>query len=113
MLRCIFCGLCVEACPTDALTMTTFFEFTGSSRSSLVYSKEELLTPPPHVEWDRLGYVGNPIVLAQSEMEQPGVGSLHVAGGADVIDVDVPVVWLPEEKWRAPHVANERREAAE
>src|SRR5262245_34812940 len=77
MLRCIFCGLCVEACPTDAITMTTFFEFTGKSRSSLVYSKEELLTPPPTVEWTKLNYIGDPIVLPQSEMEQPGVGRLH------------------------------------
>ncbi|MEX2393462.1 MAG: NADH-quinone oxidoreductase subunit NuoI, partial [Actinomycetota bacterium] len=84
MLRCIFCGLCVEACPTDALTMTTYFEFTGQSRSSLVYSKEELLQPPPNVEYTKLGYVGEPIVLPQDQMEQPGVGSLHEAAGADV-----------------------------
>lgn len=25
-LRCIFCGLCIEACPTRALTMTNFYE---------------------------------------------------------------------------------------
>ena len=101
MLRCIFCGLCVEACPTDALTMTTFFEFTGSSRSSMVYSKEELLTPPPTVEWQKLNYIGDPIVLPQSEMEQPGVGRLHPGEGEPATtDVEVPVVWLPEEKWR-------------
>ncbi len=105
MLRCIFCGLCVEACPTDAITMTTFFEFTGKSRSSLVYSKEELLTPPPTVEWTKLGYIGDPIVLPQSEMEQPGVGRLHDASPdeASVPGVDVPVVWLPEERWREPY----------
>jgi NADH-quinone oxidoreductase chain I len=101
MLRCIFCGLCVEACPTDAITMTTFFEFTGASRSSLVYSKEELLTPPPQVEWTKLGYVGDPLILTQDQMEQPGVGSLHDgATDHDAVDVDVPVVWLPPEKWR-------------
>jgi NADH-quinone oxidoreductase subunit I len=105
MLRCIFCGLCVEACPTDAITMTNFFEFTGRSRSSLVYSKEELLTPPPEVEWTKLGYVGDPIILPQSEMEQPGVGHLHDAspGDAGVPHVDVPVVWLPEDRWREPY----------
>jgi len=100
MLRCIFCGLCVEACPTDAITMTTFFEFTGTSRSSMVYSKEELLTPPPQVEWTKLGYIGDPLVLPQDQMEQPGVGKLHDpldVGGAG--EVDVPVVWLPQERW--------------
>src|SRR3546814_10282005 len=28
-LRCIFCGLCIEACPTRALTMTNDFEQIG------------------------------------------------------------------------------------
>jgi len=103
MLRCIFCGLCVEACPTDALTMTTFFEFTSDSRSSLVYTKEELLAPPPGVEYTKLGYRGDPIVLSQDEMEQPGVGSLRGAyGEAGTPGVDVPVVWLPEQMWREP-----------
>ncbi len=104
MLRCIFCGLCVEACPTDAITMTTFFEFTSDSRSKLVYTKEELLTPPPNVEWTKLGYVGDPIVLPQSEMDEPGVGSLHPgAGEPGDADVDVPVVWLPQDRWRGPY----------
>jgi NADH-quinone oxidoreductase chain I len=104
MLRCIFCGLCVEACPTDAITMTSFFEFTGSSRSSLIYSKEELLEPPPSVEWRKLGYIGDPIILSQSEMEQPGVGSLHDdVGEPGSQEVDVPVVWLPTETWRGPY----------
>lgn len=106
MLRCIFCGLCVEACPTDAITMTTFFEFTSDSRSSLVYTKEELLTPPPETEWVKFGYKGDPIVLPQSEMEQPGTGRLGgVEGEAGAEDVDVPVVWLPDEMWRGPYEA--------
>jgi NADH-quinone oxidoreductase subunit I len=108
MLRCIFCGLCVEACPTDAITMTTFFEFTGTSRSSLVYSKEELLTPPPEVEWRKLGYIGDPLILRQDQMEQPGVGSLHADTATDVTrDVDVPVVWLPTDKWREPYAVGD------
>ena len=104
MLRCIFCGLCVEACPTDAITMTTFFEFTGQSRSSLIYTKEELLTYPPELEREKLGYKGDPIVLAQEEMEQPGVGRLHgVEGEPGAPGVEVPVVWLPEQTWRGPY----------
>lgn len=53
--RCIFCGLCVEACPTRALTMTNEFKLADVSRESLIYGKEDLLTPltvgmiaPPH-----------------------------------------------------------------
>ncbi len=112
MLRCIFCGLCVEACPTDALTMTNFFEFTGQSRSSLIYSKEELLEYPPGPEGEKHGYKGDPIVLSQDEMEQPGVGNLHGGDGEPGADyVDVPVVWLPEQTWRGPYEREPDREA--
>jgi NADH-quinone oxidoreductase subunit I len=30
-LRCIFCGLCIEACPTRALTMTNFYELADNN----------------------------------------------------------------------------------
>ena len=42
-LRCILCGLCIEACPTRALTMTNDYELADSSRESLIYTKKELL----------------------------------------------------------------------
>lgn len=41
--RCILCGLCIEACPTRALTMTNEFELADSSRANLIYTKEQLL----------------------------------------------------------------------
>ena len=44
-LRCIFCGLCIEACPTRALTMTNDYELADSSRASLIYEKVDLLGP--------------------------------------------------------------------
>ena len=54
-LRCIFCGTCIEACPTRALTMTTFYELAGPTRESMIYTKDQLLVPlsdqmeaPPH-----------------------------------------------------------------
>ena len=54
-LRCILCGLCIEACPTRALTMTNEYELADSSRASLIYEKQDLLGPmlpgmlaPPH-----------------------------------------------------------------
>ena len=42
-LRCIFCGLCIEACPTRALTMTNEYELAGPSRAGLIYEKQDLL----------------------------------------------------------------------
>ena len=48
-LRCIMCGLCVEACPTRALTLTASYELAFESREEAIYSKEQLLAPPPPV----------------------------------------------------------------
>ena len=41
--RCIFCGYCVEACPTDAITHGHEFELATSNINSLIYRKEKLL----------------------------------------------------------------------
>ncbi len=40
--RCMFCGLCVEACPYDALFMGSHFERASYARSGIVVTKEEL-----------------------------------------------------------------------
>ena len=60
-LRCIFCGLCIEACPTRALTMTNFYELADNNRGDLIFTKEQLLAPlqegmlpPPHPMVDGL-----------------------------------------------------------
>jgi NADH-quinone oxidoreductase subunit I len=54
-LRCIFCGLCIEACPTRSLTMSNDFELADDNRQDLIYTKEQLMAPllpgmeaPPH-----------------------------------------------------------------
>lgn len=54
-LRCIFCGLCIEACPTRALTMTNEYELADHTRGALIFTKDQLLAPvqegmlaPPH-----------------------------------------------------------------
>ena len=54
-LRCIFCGLCIEACPTRALTMTNMYEMADYERADLIFEKHQLLAPvqegmvaPPH-----------------------------------------------------------------
>jgi NADH-quinone oxidoreductase subunit I len=45
--RCIFCGYCVEACPTDAITHGHGFELATFNASNLVYRKEQMLAPAP------------------------------------------------------------------
>jgi NADH-quinone oxidoreductase subunit I len=41
--RCIFCGMCEEACPTYAIQLTPDFEMCEYNRQGLVYEKEHLL----------------------------------------------------------------------
>src|SRR5207248_1321238 len=43
--RCIFCGLCIEACPTRSLTMSNEYELARDSRRDLIFTKEQLLAP--------------------------------------------------------------------
>jgi NADH-quinone oxidoreductase subunit I len=51
MLRCIFCGFCVEACPTEALGMTGEYELATYTREAQLYGKERLLEPlPAHLQ---------------------------------------------------------------
>jgi NADH-quinone oxidoreductase subunit I len=47
MLRCIFCGLCEEACPKDAIYLSETFAPSNFTRKSFIYSKDELLIPHP------------------------------------------------------------------
>jgi NADH-quinone oxidoreductase subunit I len=45
MVRCIFCGMCVEACPKDAITLTQQYELANQTREQLQYRLEDLLEP--------------------------------------------------------------------
>jgi NADH-quinone oxidoreductase subunit I len=55
-LRCIHCDLCVEACPTEAITETKMFEFSFTNRKDAIYTKDELLVDddgrPKHLPWE-------------------------------------------------------------
>jgi NADH-quinone oxidoreductase subunit I len=42
-LRCIYCGMCEEACPCDAIELTTAYDITGMSRQELIFDKAKLL----------------------------------------------------------------------
>jgi NADH-quinone oxidoreductase subunit I len=44
MLRCVFCGMCVEACPCDAIRMDTgWFTPPDDTREKLIFTIETLL----------------------------------------------------------------------
>ena len=55
-LRCIHCDLCVEACPTQAITEPKLFEFSFTNRSDAIYTKDELLVGddgrPKQLPWE-------------------------------------------------------------
>jgi len=43
-LRCIFCGMCEEACPVDAIELTSLYDLSGKSREEMVFDNEKLLS---------------------------------------------------------------------
>src|SRR5256885_9913306 len=43
MVKCIYCGLCQEACPVDAIVLGPNFEFATETREELYFDKERLL----------------------------------------------------------------------
>jgi NADH-quinone oxidoreductase subunit I len=45
MLRCIFCGMCEEACPEDAIFLEKDYELSDYDRDAFIYTKDELLVP--------------------------------------------------------------------
>ena len=43
MLVCIYCGMCEEACPEDAIELTKIHDWSASSREEMIWNKEKLL----------------------------------------------------------------------
>jgi NADH-quinone oxidoreductase subunit I len=96
-LRCILCGLCIEACPTRALTMTNDFELADDSRGSLIYEKDRLLAPllpgmtaPPHAR--QLGDDEQAYFLGLPETGRPDdrAGDPSTGSGQRISDAEPP-----------------------
>ena len=41
--RCLYCGLCVEVCPVEALIMSHHFEMATDNRAETIYDKSKIL----------------------------------------------------------------------
>ena len=47
MLRCIYCGFCEDACPTEAIVLGDNYELSILDRTSAIYTKDMLIDPVP------------------------------------------------------------------
>jgi NADH-quinone oxidoreductase subunit I len=47
MMRCIFCGYCEDACPTQAIVLGDIYELSFIERRNAIYTREMLLVPVP------------------------------------------------------------------
>jgi NADH-quinone oxidoreductase subunit I len=53
---CMYCGICVEVCPFDALFWSPHFEYSDTSMDGLIHEKDvlgswlDLVPPPPELE---------------------------------------------------------------
>ena len=91
-LRCIFCGLCIEACPTRSLTMSNDFELADDNRQDLIYTKEQLMAPllpgmeaPPHPM--RLGQTEQDYYVGKEQAAKvAGFGGEERAATASTVD---------------------------
>jgi NADH-quinone oxidoreductase subunit I len=58
--KCVFCGLCVDACPFYALYMTDDYELSAFTKEHLIYTPAQLAVKPRYdgevqIKIDRMG----------------------------------------------------------
>ena len=58
MTKCIYCGLCQEVCPEEAIFLQDIFTLSGYSREEMINNKEKLYElggtlPDQHYKWDK------------------------------------------------------------
>ena len=51
--RCMFCGLCEDACPTDALELTQDFELANYSRENAIWDRTTLEQGPQPTKYTK------------------------------------------------------------
>jgi NADH-quinone oxidoreductase subunit I len=76
MLRCVFCGYCVDACPEEAIIMSNNYDMAYFNRDQSIATKEDLQRPYTYDE-SRLGYRPSyPEEEAQRSALQAGIVNL-------------------------------------
>ena len=100
-MRCIYCGYCAEACPTEAITLGPRFELADYRRERTVVTKAELLESWPG--------------FAQAQRPASPVGAGADQTGREELDPGVRprAAWAAQEKTldheTAPHPGRARR----
>jgi NADH-quinone oxidoreductase subunit I len=51
--RCMFCGLCEDACPVDALELTQDFEIANYTREGMIWDRQALEEGPNPARYTR------------------------------------------------------------
>ncbi|HKP00751.1 MAG TPA: NADH-quinone oxidoreductase subunit NuoI [Nitrospiraceae bacterium] len=69
MTRCLFCGMCVDACPVDALGMTREYEWSVYNKRDLLLDKDQLLA---------IGDRSFPLKEKRIEFQHPNVAMFNV-----------------------------------
>ena len=79
---CMICGLCVEACPFDAITLGNEFELSEYSRDDLIYTKDMLLADPiKRVPVQDADLYDTPIPALQADRDSVTIATRSSANG--------------------------------
>ena len=95
MLRCVFCGFCVDACPKDAIWMTRNYELAFFTREEAVFAIDRLRETRRRSPQDGYGY--RPYYPGDGTMPPTDASSLPVVPGSGERDA------LREEGVPLPH----------
>jgi NADH-quinone oxidoreductase subunit I len=87
---CMYCGICVEVCPFDALFWSPEFEYAEYDMGKLLHEKEKLrewmdtVPPPPPLEEGATlpGEVGDAIAKAHKELEEAAAKAAEAEAAA-------------------------------
>ncbi len=122
---CMYCGICVEVCPFDALFWTPEFEYSEYEIDLLTHEKERLeewtytVLPPPELE---VGAVPEEVAAAATAAPAPapaapapaGAGAAAAGAAVEVTpEQATPSVAAAGEQTPAPTVAGDHEERVE
>lgn len=67
---CMFCRVCIDVCPFDALEQTQEHEFIGESRQDFIRTKEELMMKTVYIEESKVPKSDNPATGIEPEIQK-------------------------------------------